>query len=82
MLLIIFFLYTEDVLKKPESLWVSFDGTHLLYATFNDSEVRTLIYPWFTSGSVLAAGGTVTSAPTFPPYRSVRYPTVSNEITS
>ncbi|KAF5307855.1 hypothetical protein FQR65_LT06587 [Abscondita terminalis] len=68
-------LYQEDVLKKPVSLWTSYDSSHLLYATFNDSDVRTLIYPWFTSGSILAAGGTVLSAPTFPPYRSVRYPT-------
>ncbi|XP_018325145.1 inactive dipeptidyl peptidase 10 isoform X2 [Agrilus planipennis] len=68
-------LYQEDVLKNPEALWCSRDGTHLLYATFNDSDVGTLIFPWFSTGAVLAAGGTKQRAPIFPPSRSVRYPT-------
>ncbi|XP_023309950.1 dipeptidyl peptidase 4 isoform X2 [Anoplophora glabripennis] len=68
-------LYEEDVLQSPEALWSSHDGTHLLYATFNDSEVGILNFPWFQTGSVLGAGKTVHRTPSFPGSRSVRYPT-------
>lgn len=76
----IFFL--EDVLQSPEALWSSYDGTHLLYATFNDSEVGILNFPWFqNTGSVLGTNNKAASLPqklsTFPGSRSVRYPTVS-----
>jgi hypothetical protein len=43
------------VLKSPEALWSSYDGTHLLYATFNDSEVGILNFPWFKTEAALAA---------------------------
>ena len=33
-------LYQEEVLPRPECTWSSPDGSHLLYATFNDTKVR------------------------------------------
>lgn len=73
-------LFLEEVLQSPEALWSSYDGTHLLYATFNDSEVGILKFPWFQTGSVL--GTTIKGASSsprdssFPDSKSVRYPTV------
>ncbi|KAL3281826.1 hypothetical protein HHI36_005026 [Cryptolaemus montrouzieri] len=66
-------LYQEDVLKNPEALWSSNDTTHILYATFNDSEVGLLNFPWFSTIPVLA--GKSTHRTSFPSYRTVRYPT-------
>lgn len=63
-------------MNNPQALWTSFDGTHLMYATFNDTNVGTLIFPWFTTGTVLAAAGAAQRAPSFPSSKSVRYPTV------
>lgn len=68
-------LYQEDVLQKPEALWPSADGTHIMYATFNDTNVGTLSFPWFATGAVLAAGGAAQRPPTFPSSRTIRYPT-------
>jgi len=49
-----------------------------MYASFNDSEVRILAFPWFGSGSI---SGSLKGGPgmwtTFPESRTVRYPTVS-----
>ena len=71
-------LFAEDILSSPEALWGSPDGTHIMYASFNDSEVRNLAFPWFGSGSV---SGSFKMGPgmwaTFPESRTVRYPTVS-----
>jgi hypothetical protein len=71
-------LFAEDILSSPEALWGSPDGTHIMYASFNDSEVRILAFPWFgsgsTSGSFKGGSGMWT---TFPESRTVRYPTVS-----
>ncbi|KOX73169.1 Dipeptidyl peptidase 4 [Melipona quadrifasciata] len=53
-------LYQEEVLPRPEATWPSPDGTHLLYASFNDTKVTALEFPW---------------RGTFPPSKSVRYPT-------
>ncbi|XP_063918050.1 inactive dipeptidyl peptidase 10 isoform X1 [Zophobas morio] len=68
-------LYQEDVLKNPKALWSSYDGTHLLYATFNDSEVGILNFPWFKTESGLAANKAANRAPSFPASKTVRYPT-------
>jgi len=57
------FVLTEEVFQSPEALWSSPDGSHLLFATFNDSAVRSLSYPWFNLaapggvGSVVAGAG-------------------------
>ncbi|RZC38500.1 inactive dipeptidyl peptidase 10, partial [Asbolus verrucosus] len=68
-------LYQEDVLKSPEALWSSYDGTHLLYATFNDSDVGILNFPWFKTEAVLPANKAASRAPSFPASKTVRYPT-------
>lgn len=72
-------LYQEEVLPRPQATWPSPDGTHILYATFNDSRVSALQFPWF--GTQLGQDG-VSSSPlgaskrgSFPPSRSIRYPT-------
>ena len=72
-------LYQEEVLPRPEAIWPSSDGTHLLYATFNDTKVTALEFPWFgtqpghdgASSSPLSAN----RRGSFPPSKSVRYPT-------
>ena len=71
-------LFAEDILSSPEALWGSSDGTHIMYASFNDSEVRILAFPWFGSGSISGSfkGGSGMWT-TFPESRTVRYPTVS-----
>ncbi|CAH1183188.1 unnamed protein product [Phaedon cochleariae] len=73
-------LYQEDILRTPEALWSSHDGTHLLYATFNDSQVGIMNFPWFQTGSVLGSSGVSQRAPSFPSSRSVRYPTPGTPI--
>lgn len=69
----------EDILRSPQALWTSPDGTHLMYATFNDTEVRTLTYPWFGlsgDGSGSGSGSSLGSWASFPEARALRYPTV------
>ncbi|XP_017769373.1 PREDICTED: inactive dipeptidyl peptidase 10, partial [Nicrophorus vespilloides] len=68
-------LYQEDVMKTPNALWPSHDGTHIMYATFNDSNVGLLSFPWFATTNVLAAGGAAHKPTTFPSTRTIRYPT-------
>lgn len=71
-------LFSEDILSSPEALWGSPDGTHIMYASFNDSEVRILAFPWFGSASISGSLKGVSSMwTTFPESRTVRYPTVS-----
>ncbi|KAG8332085.1 hypothetical protein J6590_028070 [Homalodisca vitripennis] len=66
----------EDVLTPPyEALWCSPDGSHLLFTSFNDSEVRTFSHPWFS----LSDGVPAEPGVSFPASRSVRYPTVRAE---
>lgn len=74
-----FIQFVEDVLKKPEALWSSYDGTHLLYASFNDTNVGIMSFPWFATSKVLAAGGAATRATTFPSSKTIRYPTVNTQ---
>ncbi|XP_058801842.1 inactive dipeptidyl peptidase 10 isoform X3 [Phymastichus coffea] len=64
-------LYQEEVLPRPDCTWPSSDGSHLMFASFNDSKVTALEFPWFgaTMGSDVQRKGV------FPPARSVRYPT-------
>nr|XP_023020216.1 inactive dipeptidyl peptidase 10 isoform X2 [Leptinotarsa decemlineata] len=73
-------LYQEDILQRPEALWSSYDGSHLLFATFNDSQVGTMNFPWFQTGSVLGSSGISHRAPSFPASRTVRYPTPGTTI--
>lgn len=72
-------LYQEEVLPIPQAIWPSPDGTHILYATFNDTRVNALQFPWF--GTQLGQDGSGSSPlgtfkrGSFPPSKSVRYPT-------
>lgn len=64
--------FTEEIfIDTKKAYWVSTDGSHLLYATFNDSIVQNLEYPWvqddLQNKDLLK----------FPATKSVRYPTVS-----
>lgn len=68
------FALTEEIFTTPEAIWSSDDGTHIMYASFNDSNVGVMTYPWFASGAVISAGG-VGSGSSFPETRTVRYPT-------
>lgn len=45
-----------------------------MYASFNDSGVGMMAYPWFASGAKMTANG-IGSASSFPETRTVRYPT-------
>lgn len=68
-------LYQEEVLPRPQAIWPSQDGTHILYATFNDTRVSALEFPWFNTPGQDGAGPTpLTASKSFPPSRSVRYP--------
>lgn len=68
---------TEEIFATPEAIWSSNDGTHIMFASFDDTNVGTMTYPWFATGAVmtvhgLGGGG---GGSTFPETRSVRYPT-------
>ncbi|KAH0539481.1 inactive dipeptidyl peptidase 10 [Cotesia glomerata] len=72
-------LYQEEVLPRPEALWPSPDGSLLLYASFNDTKVTSLEFPWFGNqmgqdGASSSPAGIVKKG-SFPPSKSVRYPT-------
>lgn len=72
-------LYQEEVMPRPEATWPSPDGTHVLYATFNDSRVSALQFPWFGAQLGQEGGSSnpldASRRGSFPPSRSVRYPT-------
>ncbi|KAK6623027.1 hypothetical protein RUM43_008879 [Polyplax serrata] len=65
-------LYQEDIFASPEALWPSPDGSHIIFATFNDSKVRMLSFPWFGVSSLSSSSNTFGS---FPDSKTVRYPT-------
>lgn len=65
--------YTEEIFTTPEAIWSSDDGSHLMYVSFNDTQVGTMVYPWFDSGAVMAVHSFGSTS--FPETRTVRYPT-------
>ncbi|CAO1378587.1 unnamed protein product [Diamesa serratosioi] len=67
-------LYQEEIFQSHKAVWGSPDGNLLLYATFNDTNVGTMVYPWFSSNSFIQAGG-LTSRGSFPAQKTQRYPT-------
>lgn len=67
-------LYQEDVLNSPKVMWNSPDSTHLIYATFNDSNVGTVTYPWFPMATGLGDSVGAQRVSNFPSARTVRYP--------
>ncbi|GLG95178.1 Inactive dipeptidyl peptidase 10 [Gryllus bimaculatus] len=62
-------LYEEEVLQTRHALWFSPDGRALLFATFNDTQVDELRFPWF--------GGGAARLTQYPELRSLRYPRIS-----
>ncbi|XP_023299933.1 prolyl endopeptidase FAP isoform X2 [Lucilia cuprina] len=67
-------LYQEEIFDEPEAIWSSADGTHFMYASFNDSNVGMMTYPWLASGAVLTGSG-MSAGSSFPETKNVRYPT-------
>ncbi|XP_049834245.1 inactive dipeptidyl peptidase 10-like isoform X2 [Schistocerca gregaria] len=61
-------LYEEEILKSSGAMWFSPDGRYLLYATFNDTRVGELRYPWY--------GTAQKDRPQYPQLRTLRYPKV------
>jgi len=70
-LLKILFIIIEEVLNSGSAIWFSEDGLQISYATFNDTKVEELKYPWF---------GTLDEGKLYPDTRSLRYPKVNQFI--
>lgn len=64
----------EEIFTTPEAIWSSDDGSHILFASFNDTQVGTLAYPWFASGAIMAVHS-LGGGSSFPETRTLRYPT-------
>ncbi|CAB3385449.1 Hypothetical predicted protein [Cloeon dipterum] len=58
-------VYEEEVLDSNLALWFAEDGLLISYATFNDSRVEELKFPWF---------GSLDEGKLYPDIRSLRYP--------
>ncbi|XP_022230750.2 dipeptidyl aminopeptidase-like protein 6 isoform X1 [Drosophila obscura] len=67
-------LYQEEIFTIPEAIWSSADGTHFVFALFNDTQVGMMTYPWLSSGALFAGSG-FSSGSYFPETKNVRYPT-------
>ncbi|XP_030383907.1 inactive dipeptidyl peptidase 10 [Scaptodrosophila lebanonensis] len=67
-------LYQEEIFDNPEAIWSSADGTHFMFALFNDTKVGMMTYPWLASGAIIAGSG-MTPGSSFPETKNVRYPT-------
>lgn len=67
-------LYEEEIFTSFEAMWFSLDGNHIMYATFNDSRVGQMTYPWFTTTTTLSAGRD-DNRTLFPISKQMRYPT-------
>lgn len=60
-------LYEEEILKTDHTLWFSPDGMHLLYISFNDTNVGEYSYPWYDSKNTETK---------YPKIEKIRYPKV------
>ncbi|XP_044263326.1 inactive dipeptidyl peptidase 10 isoform X1 [Tribolium madens] len=58
-------LYEEEILGSNSALWMSSDGLLLVFASFNDSLVEELRFPWY---------GSANEGRLYPDIRSLRYP--------
>ncbi|XP_005178045.2 prolyl endopeptidase FAP [Musca domestica] len=67
-------LYQEEIFNEPQAIWPSQDGTFFMYASFNDTNVGMMTYPWLASGAVITGSG-VSAGSSFPETKNVRYPT-------
>ncbi|XP_076375275.1 venom dipeptidyl peptidase 4 isoform X2 [Megalopta genalis] len=47
-------VYEEEVLASATAFWFSPDGSHLAFATYNDTEVRDMVIPYYGRPGVLA----------------------------
>lgn len=66
--------FPEEIFTSFEAMWFSPDGNHIMYATFNDSRVGQMTYPWFTTTTTLSAGRD-DNRTLFPISKQMRYPT-------
>lgn len=66
--------FVEEIFSTPEAVWSSEDGTHIMFATFNDTNVGLMTFPWFSTGAFVATN-TISGGGIFPETRSLRYPT-------
>lgn len=66
---------SEEIFTTPEAIWGSPDGTHIMYASFNDTNVGVMTFPWFASGAAITTTNSKTSSSAFPETRTIRYPT-------
>ena len=62
-------IFAEEILSSSNALWWSPDGTKLCFATFNDSDVDVLQYPYYGSYTKIEN--------VYPEYLNLRYPKVS-----
>ncbi|KAJ1527285.1 hypothetical protein ONE63_008805 [Megalurothrips usitatus] len=58
-------LYEVEILRSPRAVWLSPDSKYLLFASFNDSRVGELKYPWY---------GSLQEGTRYPKIRTLRYP--------
>lgn len=70
-------LYQEEIFKTFEAIWISLDGTYLMFASFNDSKVGQMNFPWFSSNTVLTSDKQ-NDRFFFPASRQIRYPTAGS----
>ncbi|XP_076369870.1 prolyl endopeptidase FAP-like [Tachypleus tridentatus] len=64
-------VYEEEILGKTKPLWWSEDGTRLCYASFDDSGVAEVQYPWY--------GDYTDENNIYPSLKKVRYPKPGTE---
>ncbi|XP_072379446.1 inactive dipeptidyl peptidase 10 isoform X2 [Diabrotica undecimpunctata] len=58
-------LYEEEILGTNSAIWMSRDGMLMVFASFNDSLVEELRFPWY---------GSIKDGRLYPDIRSLRYP--------
>ncbi|XP_070069131.1 uncharacterized protein [Drosophila takahashii] len=68
------FLIIKEIFEAPEAIWSSSDGTHFMFALFNDTNVGMTTYPWLSSGALFSKSNKF-SGNFFPETKIVRYPT-------
>lgn len=58
-------MFSEEILGTNSAIWMSRDGMLMVFATFNDSLVEELRFPWY---------GSIKDGRLYPDIRSLRYP--------
>lgn len=62
-----FFFLAEEILDTNSAMWFSKDSSYLLFASFNDTRVGELKYPWY---------GKLGTRKIYPEIKTLRYPKV------